>query len=165
MKQYELLYIVPGQYTDEEVQGIMKRLAALLAKYGGTITREENLGKIKLAYPIKKARHGSYVLVHFQADGLSGLERELRMDEQVLRHQIILLPPGAAQRKYELTSYVPPLSEEARRESAPAPQARPAPLPPPPPPVPAKPEAPAMSGEELDKKLDEILADDLSAKA
>jgi small subunit ribosomal protein S6 len=164
MQQYELLYIVPGQYTDEEVQGIMKRVSSLLAKHGCTISREENLGKIKLAYPIKKTRHGSYVLVHFAADGLAALERELRMDEQILRHQIIILPKGAALKKYELTSYVPPLSDEARRDSVPAPQTRPAVALPPPPPA-VKPEVPALSVEELDKKLDEILEDDLSAKA
>lgn len=176
MKKYELLYIVPGQYTDAEVESIRKKVVGLVEKINGQITRHENLGKIKLAYPVNKVRHGTYILVHFDLDNhdFSVLDRELRLDAEILRHQIIIAPKGAADRQYEISAYVPPLSDEAKREmptsmptrpmAAPAPSsavpAAPAPTLAPPPP--AVKEESNLTVEELDKKLDELLEDDMS---
>lgn len=150
-----MLYIIPTQYTDTEIEKIMADIAALLEGEGGKVTRNENLGRIKLAYPIKKVRHGSYILVHFagEPETLKEIERKLRLTEEVLRHQIIVLPKGAADRKFEISSYVAPLSEEARKQKEQTKAKKIAP------PTPAKTEetAPNLSMEELDKKLDEIL--------
>ena len=183
MKKYELLYIVPGQYTDTEVEGIRKNVLGLIEKINAQVTRHDNLGKIKLAYPINKVRHGTYILIHFELElhDFSVLDSELRMSHEVLRHQIIVAPKGAADRKYEISSYVAPLSEEApRRESsgstrtpsrAPAHTPTRTPAPTPAPAAPATPLAPPppvvkeesnLSVEELDKKLDELLEDDMT---
>ena len=165
MNKYELLYIVGTQYTDPEVEGIQKQIVALLEKSGATISRNENLGKIRLAYIIKKVRHGSYILVHFDAEGtvLKELNRQLGLTEEVLRHTLLERAPGAEAKKFEITAYVAPLSEEAKRPDAKPVTASSAahrekvasieestatPL------VAADVE---MSVEELDKKLDEIL--------
>ena len=116
MKGYELLYIVGSQFTDEEIGGIQAVMTKLLETAGAKILRNENLGKIRLAYPIKKIRHGSYILVHFDAEGsaLSDLNRRIGLTEEVLRHTILERPEGAVERTFELSSYVPPLSEEAK---------------------------------------------------
>ncbi|MBU0646401.1 30S ribosomal protein S6 [Patescibacteria group bacterium] len=168
MKKYELLYIVPAQYTDAEIEGIRQTVVGWVEKINAQITRHENLGKIKLAYPINKVRHGTYILVHFDLEShdVSTLDSELRMSHEILRHQIIVAPKGAADRKYEISSYVPPLADEVKRESsapASAPtythSAKPKPLAPPPPMVK---EESNLSVEELDKKLDELLEDDMS---
>jgi hypothetical protein len=58
MQQYELLSIVPTQFTDEEVGEISKQISALVEKVGGNVVSTTNLGKIRMAYPIKKIRHG-----------------------------------------------------------------------------------------------------------
>lgn len=176
MKKYELLYIVPGQYTDAEIAGIQKTVAEWIEKINGQITRQENLGKIKLAYPINKVRHGTYILVYFDLEShdFSVLDREMRMSHEILRHQIIVAPKGAADRKYEISAYVPPMSEESRemRRESPVPvKTRPtpasAPIPPSAvpslaPPPPAVKEESSLTVEELDKKLDELLEDDIS---
>lgn len=168
-KKYELLYIVPTRYTDDEVAGIRKQVTGTIEKVGGKVTREESLAKIKLAYPIAKQRHGTYVLVHFTAEtsALQELDRQLGLTDEVIRHTVLVLPKGAEEKTFELTSYVAPLSEEARdtrsdsrgprREgSAPAiPGTAPAA-------VVARTEA-SMSIEELDKKLDQILEGDVKA--
>jgi ribosomal protein S6 len=51
---YELLYLVPASYTEEELLPIKDNVAELIKKFGGRITLEDSLGKKKLAvYPIK----------------------------------------------------------------------------------------------------------------
>lgn len=152
---YELLYIVPTQYTDAEVETIKGTVSGLIAAQGGTVTKNESVGKLKLAYPIKKVRHGTYVLAHFnlEPENVSVLDQKLRLTNEVLRYQMLSLPPGAEARTFQMVSYVAPLSEEARAEEpsrAPVRAAAPASMP-------MKREEPSLSIEELDKKLDEIL--------
>lgn len=167
MNKYELLYIVPAQYTDEEVTGVQKTVAQILEKSGAVISRDELLGKIKLAYPIKKVRHGTYVLVQFQAEAeaMSEMDRTLRLSDEVLRHLITHMPPGAEAKVYELTEYVAPLSEEARAQKS----ERKAPAKEEETPVvkaeASKEEKPKLSMEELDQKLDKILEEDITKDA
>lgn len=120
MKKYELLYIIASPYTDDEVEQIQGTVEKLLTKQGGEVSRNESLGKIKLAYPIKKEKYGTYVLVHFETDpeNISQIERILGLTDEVLRHMVMALPAGAKDREYDITGYVPPLSPKgvSRRE-------------------------------------------------
>jgi small subunit ribosomal protein S6 len=161
MKKYELLYLIPTQYTDTEVEEIMVKISTMVEGEGAQVSRNENLGKIKLAYPINKVRHGTYILVHFEAEPsvISEIGRRLGLAEEVLRHQIMMLPAGAEDRQYEISSYIAPLSEEAREMKAAA-KAKPVErklAPPTPTTSEEAKEAKEMSMAELDKKLDEIL--------
>lgn len=164
MNKYELLYIVGTQYTDAEVAEIQAKVAGMLEKVGAKIIRNEMVGKIRLAYIIKKVRHGSYTLVHFDADPtiMKDFNRSMELMEEVLRHTLLLREPGAESKKFEIFAYVPPLSDEGKRvESKPA-LVREKPVT-----TETSATIPAevnMSIEELDKKLDEILEDDLSEK-
>ncbi len=142
MQKYELLYIVPAQYTDTEISSIQEQIAALVEKTGGKIIRNEILGKIKLAYTINKVQHGSYILVYFDADGseIAELDRLLRLSDEVLRHTIVDRPEGVEEAQFEISDYVAPLTPEGKRATpkaketpikdtkpAPAPVATPAP--------------------------------------
>ena len=103
MKNYELLYIVSNQYTEDEKEQIKKKINATIEKYGGAIGYEEFLGKKKLAYPIKKILHGYYQAAEFAlADETKGetklaqINNELRLDKEIIRAQIIIKPPMTA---------------------------------------------------------------------
>lgn len=168
MSEYELLYIVPSQFADTEVAGVQKNVRGFIEKYGGKVLSEKNLGKIRLAYPIKKVSHGTYILAYFNAEpaGIKDLDRELTLHDEVLRHVIVSRPEGALEQTFEITSYVAPLSDEARAQKR---DTRPvgsksasavsesiedgAPLAP----SATSTEEANMSMEELDKKIDEIL--------
>ncbi len=167
---YELLYIIPTQFADTEIDGVRAKIAGVIEANGGKVARNESLGKLRLAYPIKNIRHGTYVLAYFEAEtsAIANIDRLLRLSDEVLRHTILVAKAGAEKKTYTITSYVAPLSEEAREASgadaAPtrrssASAARPAAAP-----VAAmKAEEASMSMEELDKKLDEILDADVTA--
>lgn len=92
MKDYELMYIVPTSYTEEELGTVEKNVTQILEKNNATITKSTRLGKFRFTYPIKREQHGHYVLVHFQADSsnLHGINEGLRMNQkEVLRHLIV----------------------------------------------------------------------------
>ncbi|MFH1192242.1 MAG: 30S ribosomal protein S6 [bacterium] len=89
---YELLYIVPNNYSDDEVEGISKKISSLGEKEGFKIIKEENLGKKKLAYEIKKVYYGYYLVVQFtieEKDNLLKFSKKLAIMQEVLRHQIV----------------------------------------------------------------------------
>lgn len=172
MNTYELLYIVSTAYTDAEIEKIKEQVSGEVTALGGMVLSSQNLGKIRLAYPINKQHHGSYILTYFEAEPsvITSLDRKLTLTDEVLRHTLLRSIPDTHTKKFELTSYVAPLSEESRRErhkehdeegSRPAPRRKVEELPLPAPSVTAS-EEKKMSIEELDKKLDEILDQDLT---
>ena len=91
IRKYELLYIIPTTYTDDEIGGIETKVSTILEKDGASIDDMTRLGKLKFAYPIKKQRHGHYVLVRFttEAINLRKIEEHLKITEEVLRHLIV----------------------------------------------------------------------------
>lgn len=92
MKDYELMYIVPTSYTEEELGTVEKNVTQILEKNAATIVKATRLGKFRFTYPIKRENHGHYVLVRFQAEpaSLRGINEGLRMNQkEVLRHLIV----------------------------------------------------------------------------
>lgn len=104
--QYELMYIVPTTFTDEEVGKIEGNVKALLEKQGATVTETTRLGKFRFAYPIKKQRHGSYVLVNFETEpkSVAKIDELLRISNEVLRH-LILRADEAGGNKFEIVQF------------------------------------------------------------
>lgn len=93
MQNYELLYIVANQYTEEEAKNIQAKVNAMLEKNGAILGYQENMGKKKLAYPINHIAHGYYFLVEFELeDGtkLKDINENLRLDKEILRAQIVI---------------------------------------------------------------------------
>lgn len=104
--QYELLYIIPATFTDDDVGGIEANVKALLEKQGATIDETTRLGKFRLAYPIKHVRHGHYILAKFTAEGatVAKIDEALRISNDVLRH-LILRADEAGGDKFELVQF------------------------------------------------------------
>ena len=93
MQNYELLYIVANNYTDDEAKKIKEKVDAELTAQGAILGLEELMGKKKLAYPINQSAHGYYFLREFELeDGtkLQSINNYLRLDKEVLRAQIII---------------------------------------------------------------------------
>ncbi|MEO5927861.1 MAG: 30S ribosomal protein S6 [Patescibacteria group bacterium] len=104
--QYELMYIVPTTFTDEDVGKVEGNVKALIEKAGATVTDTARLGKFRFAYPIKKQRHGHYILAHFQAEtsAVAKIEELLRISTEVLRH-LILRADEAGGNKFEIVQF------------------------------------------------------------
>ena len=86
-EHYEILYLVPATYTADELKPITAKVATLIKEASGEITKEQDLGKQKLAYPIKLANHGYYLTYEFNLpkEKLQSLNRSLTLSSDVLR--------------------------------------------------------------------------------
>ena len=104
---YELLYIIPLKYTDEENTKITEEVEDIIKKYKGEITKTSILGKRKLAYEIKHVHNGYYVATHFnmlEGKGLIGLNKELNLktNDNILRFQIVKTTLNLDEEKYKI---------------------------------------------------------------
>lgn len=104
--RYELLYIIPTTFTDEEAGTVEQKVAALITKAGGTTESTRRLGKFRLAYPVKKQRHGYYVLVMLTCEhgSVAKLDELLRITPEVLRHLIVRGEEGG-EAKFDLVQF------------------------------------------------------------
>ncbi len=91
MRNYEIMFILSTQLTDEEKQAGIKLVEDTLTKAGAVEIKTEVWGERKLAYPIKKKENGYYVLTLFQMDGigLTEVEAKLNITESILKYMIV----------------------------------------------------------------------------
>ena len=91
VRQYELIYIVPPETTDEALAELQTQVEAITQRFGATIEKTENWGRRKLAYEIGKHRDGVYVLhvINGPAELVTELDRRLRVFDLVVRHLVV----------------------------------------------------------------------------
>ncbi len=88
---YEILFIMPNKFTDEEAQGVFKKVGELITSNDGKITMENYWGKKKFAYPIKHEYYGYYGLYEFDLERslINEINNKLRLDNTILRVLIV----------------------------------------------------------------------------
>lgn len=91
MKNYEIMFILSTQLTEEEKKENIELVEEILTKAGAVELKTEIWGDRKLAYPVKKKENGYYVLTLFQIDGtkLTEVEAKLNITESVLKYIIV----------------------------------------------------------------------------
>ncbi len=90
-RQYELVYILPPDTTEQQVTDLHQQVEAVVSRLHGQIEKTENWGRRKLAYEIARHKEGVYVLdvINGSGDLMKELDRRLRVMDQVLRHMIV----------------------------------------------------------------------------
>jgi small subunit ribosomal protein S6 len=93
LREYELVYIVSPELSEEETSSLVERVNQFISSRGGVVDKVDNWGRRKLAYPIKSFREGNYFLTQFKLEpGLTrDLENSLRMSEDIIRHLVVRL--------------------------------------------------------------------------
>lgn len=96
MPKYELMYIVGSEISDNDIPKVTDEVKKFIETSGGLIEKHEELGKKKLAYPIKKTRIGYYVVDNFSApsDKLPELEHKIRTSQSLIRHLLVNMDEG-----------------------------------------------------------------------
>jgi small subunit ribosomal protein S6 len=91
VRQYELVYIVPPDTTEEVLADLHQQVTAIVERFGGKIERTEPWGRRRLAYDINNQREGTYVLEVISGPGAltAELDRRLRVIDTVMRHLIV----------------------------------------------------------------------------
>jgi small subunit ribosomal protein S6 len=90
----------PG-IAEADSTAIIERFQTSVAGHGGEVSLHDHWGRRELAYPIEKQTTGDYHLVMFTADNSFVVEadRDLRLDEKVLRHLIVVDEEWAEQNR------------------------------------------------------------------
>ena len=91
MRLYESVFIARQDITSAQVEAMADEFAEIITSAGGSIKKREYWGLRSLAYRIKKNRKGHYSLMNIDAPAaaLAELERNMRLNEDVLRYMSI----------------------------------------------------------------------------
>jgi small subunit ribosomal protein S6 len=87
MRRYESVWVVDGDLPDEEVKAAIDKFTRIIAAQGGMLVDVDEWGRKKLAYKIKSATRGYYVLADFAGtpEMVKELERNYRIDDRIVR--------------------------------------------------------------------------------
>ena len=90
-RQYELVYILPPDTTEEQVAELHTQIEQVVARLNGQIEKNENWGRRRLAYEIGHHKEGVYVLDVINGSGelMKELDRRLKVMDQVIRHMVV----------------------------------------------------------------------------
>ncbi len=90
MRTYELMFVVDPRVSDEEVVTMTHDYRHMIIGGGSEITKEENWGRRKLAYPIEKLNEGKYFVFYISSEGgktaLPEVEHRMRQNDKILRY-------------------------------------------------------------------------------
>lgn len=92
MENYEIMFIVKPTLDEETIKSTVKTLESIITDMKGKV-KTKDMGKRELAYPINKEISGFYYLftVESSHETIAEFDRKIRLNENILRHQIIKL--------------------------------------------------------------------------
>jgi small subunit ribosomal protein S6 len=87
------MFIVDPDAADDEVAKLTESLKQIVTDQGGTVTKEENLGRRQLAYEILHKKDGIFVDLEIEGSGreIAELERRMRVSDRILRYLTVRL--------------------------------------------------------------------------
>jgi len=93
LRLYEELFIVKPDSTDELVDPLVEQITQLIVKDGGNVQITEKWGTRKLAYQVGRYLEGYYILLRFEATGVTikEIERRLRVNDLVIKYLTVRL--------------------------------------------------------------------------
>lgn len=97
MRHYEIIYIVNPNLSGDEYREVLKKYSDIIVNNKGVVIKTEEWGKQRLAYRIRKFYNGVYVYVEFcaMANSIVELERNLKLDDNILKFQTVKLADKA----------------------------------------------------------------------
>ncbi|OGH71516.1 MAG: 30S ribosomal protein S6 [Candidatus Magasanikbacteria bacterium RIFCSPLOWO2_01_FULL_43_20b] len=95
MQNYELLFVVPGTMSEDEVSPIVEKVKKAVLDNAGVNWGLETMEKRRLAYPMKHIRYGYFYLAFFQAEAeaVVKMRNELRLMPEMLRALVTKFDP------------------------------------------------------------------------
>ncbi len=151
---YELTFIISAVVPETEHPALTSEIMSQLEKYQAQIIKAPySLGRRKLAYAIKKQKHGFYTAVEFALEDkkfLRELDTFLSHNHNILRHLIINIRPEPAVKKVRRQPADKRVQLAMKEQKSQPKPVKPV----------TKAEPVAINLEDLDKKLDKILAEE-----
>jgi len=87
MPYYETVFMSRQDLTETQVKDQTEKYSKVIEDQGGKVHKVEQWGLRTLAYRINKAKKAHYTLVEFEGtgDAVQEMERQMRIDEDVVR--------------------------------------------------------------------------------
>ncbi len=91
MRTYEFMSIVQPGLEEEGLNALTERIQQTITNNGGEIVKVEQMGKRRLAYPIKRQREGYYILIHarMSVTTIAELDRMCKLSDDILRYLLL----------------------------------------------------------------------------
>ena len=117
MREYELIYVIQPDASDERLQEIHERIDGTVTGGQGLILLRDDWGKRKLAYEIDKFQKGHYFQLCFLGDGkfIKEAERLMRIDPDVLRFLTVLVKDEVSDIEARVAEAKEQAAEQAQR--------------------------------------------------
>ncbi|APR86033.1 SSU ribosomal protein S6p [Minicystis rosea] len=92
-REYETIYILRADIDADSAERIGTRLAEVVGREQGRLTKVESWGRRRLAYDIGKQRRGVYIYLKYLGGGkvVAEIERNLRLTDGVIKYQTVLV--------------------------------------------------------------------------
>ena len=92
-REYETIYILKPDIDADSAEKIGSRVADVVGRESGRLTKVESWGRRRLAYDIGKQRRGVYMYLKYLGGGrvVSEVERNLRLSDGVIKYQTVLV--------------------------------------------------------------------------
>ncbi|MBQ6860452.1 MAG: 30S ribosomal protein S6 [Clostridia bacterium] len=90
MNNYETIMIINSNLDEATTKASVEKITDLI-NANGKVESVEEIGKKKLAYPIKKQAEGYYVLVNFSSNPefIDELDRVYNITDEVIKHIVV----------------------------------------------------------------------------
>lgn len=92
MREYEIVYVIRPDLTDEQRAAKVERIQSLVTESGGDLVKTEEWGRRVLAYEIRHFTDGVYGFTQFHLPpaAVKSIQDRLNIDEELLRYQIVV---------------------------------------------------------------------------
>jgi small subunit ribosomal protein S6 len=92
---YECMFLLDTNKVAGDVPGAAKQLHGILERNQAEVLASRPWDERRLSYPVKGHKKGLYYLTYFRSEGkaLANLERDLALNEMVLRNLILHVDP------------------------------------------------------------------------
>jgi len=86
------MYILSSAVSDDQLPEVTGQIVQIVSDFGATDVQETQLGKKKLAYPVKKTRNGFYGVIDFTMDAqkVNELDAKIRTQENIIIRYILV---------------------------------------------------------------------------
>lgn len=93
MRTYQTIIVIDSLLKIEEIDAVIEKFVRIINNNGGEVKSVDRWEKKRLAYEIKNRQYGYYVEILFEAPAnlVKILERDYRLDENVLRYLTVVL--------------------------------------------------------------------------
>ena len=91
MKQYEAMFILKPDLDKTSIDKILGQIQDIMSKHNGAVAETKEMGKNRLAYPLKKYKEGIYYLINFSIipDAIDAIKKSLVLNESILRMMVV----------------------------------------------------------------------------